>query len=122
MVVGSVLAILGYQLAGLGISARVYSLSIGIMRKDKLIDWALGKLSLERGLLIGAGVAGAGVAVLLFVVYQWINMGFGFNDAGMMRPAILGMTLLVLGAQTVFGAFFLSLLSMKVNTDSVSTN
>lgn len=47
MVVGSMLAMVGYQLAILGISARMYALSIGLFRHDLLIARGMRYLNLS---------------------------------------------------------------------------
>ena len=120
MVVGSMLAILGAQVAALGLSARLYARSIGLIRWDPLLSWGYHHLSLERGILAGSLVTVVGCGVLAAILAQWIAWGFSFQSAGMIRPALLGLTLVVLGVQTIFSAFFLSLLSMRRDTLSIS--
>ena len=114
------LAILGAQVAALGLSARLYARSIGLIRWDPLLSWGYHHLSLERGILAGSLVTVVGCGVLAAILAQWIVWGFSFQSAGMIRPALLGLTLVVLGVQTIFSAFFLSLLSMRRDTLSIS--
>jgi hypothetical protein len=121
MVVGSILSILGFQIVSLGISARLYALSIGILKRDDLISWGLRFLKLERGLMIGSIVAGAGFGILFGILVQWLVWGFN-NSGGMMGASILGMTLFVIGIQIIFGSFFNSLLSMRFPRDGNSNN
>jgi hypothetical protein len=45
---------------------------------------------------------------------NWITSNFGALSA--LRPALLASTLIVLGVQTIFSSFFLSLLSIKQAT------
>jgi hypothetical protein len=55
-----------------------------------------------------------GVALLLTMVVEWGQMGFGRMDyPHTMRWVIPGMTLTALGFQTVLSSFFVSILSMK---------
>lgn len=120
MVVGSILAVLGFQIASLGLSARIYALSIGLFRRDALITKGMNILSLEKGILLGSLTAGAGLAILASILIRWLM--WGFDSGGMLRPSLLAMTLVVIGVQAVFSSFFLSLLSMKLSRDSISNN
>ena len=50
------------------------------------------------------------------IAYQWVQSGFGPLDQ--IRPAILASVLMVLGVQTLFSAFFLSMLGIETQTNS----
>lgn len=113
MVVASLLALLGFQILNLGLYARMLAASRGILRDDRLFMWAERNFSLERGLAVGASVSGAGLALLVWVVFVWVSRDFSFGTDFFLRPALLGLTLVTMGTQTIFGAFFLSLLRMK---------
>ena len=116
MVVGSLLALLGTQVLALGVYGRTYALSIGVLRDDPIIIWGKEHLTLERGLLVGAGIVAIGIGLLVAILAMWISREFTFQPLrDMLRPGLLGLTLVVIGTQTVFSAFFLSLLAMKTN-------
>ena len=56
----------------------------------------------------------AGIALLGMTVLQWRARGFGAMDyAASLRTSIPGMTLTVLGFQTVLWSFFISILGLK---------
>jgi len=114
MILGSLLSLLGYQVITLGIYAKFYSLTSRFQEKDPIIQWLKGKFNLERGSVLGIIVFTLGLVINLFVLYQWIAVGFGGHTR--IREVILAMTLMVIGAQTVFSSFFMSILTMK-NTD-----
>ena len=119
MVVGSLLAILGFQVAALGVYGRMYALSIGLLNRDRFILWGMRYLTLERGLIGGSAALFTGFGLLLWILARWISRDFGFFESyGMLRPALLGMTLVVIGVQTIFSSFFLSLLSMRFEKPS----
>ena len=119
MVVGSLLAILGFQVAALGVYGRMYALSIGLPNRDRFILWGMRYLTLERGLIGGSAALFTGFGLLLWILARWISRDFGFFESyGMLRPALLGMTLVVIGVQTIFSSFFLSLLSMRFEKPS----
>ncbi|MDB4950368.1 MAG: hypothetical protein JWM27_3017 [Gemmatimonadetes bacterium] len=107
MFVGSALAILGLQLMLLGVYAKTYGLV-----HDRLVDRWIARFhlhySLERGVALGAGLFGLGLAVNVWILAGWVAAGQGVLFA--VRPAVLALTLMVLGAEVVFAAFFLSLL------------
>lgn len=114
MVVGSLLTLLGFQMLALGAYGRMYAYSIGILRDDPLISWGKRHLTLERGLVVGAGIAAGGIGLLVWVLASWISGEFGSHPSGtFLRPALLGLTLVLIGTQTLFSAFFTSLLAMK---------
>jgi glycosyltransferase involved in cell wall biosynthesis len=111
MILGSMLTILGYQVLSLGMYAKSYALSIGVLRQDSLL-YNLGRhYTLERGLWAGAIMFLVGFGVDSWILANWISSNFGALSAT--RPALLASTLIVLGVQTIFSSFFLSLLSIK---------
>lgn len=114
MVIGSLLAILGFQVAALGVYGRTLALSMGILHNDPLIRWGQRHLTLEKGLLAGALATAGGLSLLLWIVMRWVQLDFSFDATNVWRPALFGLTLVVIGAQTVFSSFFLSLLGMRI--------
>jgi UDP-N-acetylmuramyl pentapeptide phosphotransferase/UDP-N-acetylglucosamine-1-phosphate transferase len=59
----------------------------------------------------------AGAGVLLAVFVRWANAGFG--PLGDEYPTALGVTLFGLGVQTIFGSFFIGLLTMRTDREPV---
>ena len=112
MLLGSLLTILGTQVITTGLFAKVYSFEHHFDAQDPILRGLARHFNLERGLLLGLLVFLAGFALDLSVALRWIRSGFGELDA--MRQAIVGSTLLVVGAQVVFSSFFLSMLSVRV--------
>jgi glycosyltransferase involved in cell wall biosynthesis len=114
MVVGSLLTLLGFQVLALGAYGRMHAFSIGILRDDPLIFWAKRHLTLERGLMVGLGIVAMGMGLLMWILATWVSGGFSFQSTGnLLRPALLGLILVLIGTQTIFSAFFTSLLAMK---------
>ncbi len=101
MFLGSLCAILGTQVATLGIFAK---------SAHRPPPW----FTLERGLGVGSAIAVAGLAGNGYILTRWIASGFGPLDA--VRPAILALTLMVVGAQIFFSSFYLDLLRTAVPT------
>jgi hypothetical protein len=105
MFVASALAILGVQLVVLGLAAKAFAraeLHVGDRWLAFLDRW----FTLERGLLIGVAVLAGGIGVNAWILLDWLRAGRGALFA--VRPGLVGLTLLVVGAQLVFGSFFIS--------------
>jgi hypothetical protein len=113
MILGTLLTILGVQVITTGLFAKVYSFEHHFDQGDPLLKGLARHFNLERGLLLGLVVFLIGFAIDFAVALQWIRSGFGPLDA--LRPAILGSTLLAVGAQIIFSSFFLSMLSVQVS-------
>jgi hypothetical protein len=108
MFVGGAMAILGLQLVMLGIYAKTYALVHNAGPYDPWILRFNLLYSLERGVALGALLFAAGLMINAWILVSWLWSGAGVLFA--VRPAMLALTLMVLGAEIVFAAFFLSLL------------
>jgi hypothetical protein len=106
MFVASALAILGVQLVLFGLAAKTYARAELIDLEDRWLDFLDRRFTLERGLLLGAAHFAAGGAVNLWILMEWLDAGRTALFA--VRPALLGLTLLVVGAQVAFGSFLIS--------------
>ncbi len=108
MFVASALAILGVQLVVLGLAAKAFARKENIVREDRWLLLLDRWFSLERGLLAGLGLVAIGLVLNVKILLHWLAAGRGELFA--VRPALAGLTLLVVGAQVVFGSFFISVL------------
>ncbi|MDQ3898033.1 MAG: glycosyltransferase family 2 protein [Actinomycetota bacterium] len=103
----ALLAILGYQTLLFGVFARTCRPLAGDAVADRLQRWFERNYSLERGLIIGGALFLVGFVIDAAVLVHWLQQGLGPINS--LRPALLAMTLMMVGAQTGFAAFFLSL-------------
>jgi glycosyltransferase involved in cell wall biosynthesis len=111
MIVGSLLAVVGFNILNIGFFARVFALTEGFERNDRLLERLFRWLNLERGLIAGALLTLAGIAVNVWILADWVRLGFTFEAEGpRIRPALLALTLLILGVQVIFSSFFYSIL------------
>lgn len=108
MFVGGALTLLGLQLVLLGVYAKTWVLVHEPAFADRWIAWFHSRYTLERAVGLGALVFAVGLGINLWILWDWVASGRGVLFA--VRPAMLAMTLLLAGAELVFGAFFLSLL------------
>ncbi len=113
MLLGCLLVLLGYQTLWLGAYAKIHGWTSGLFPPDGLSRWLASRLSLERGILAGAGLLLAGLALNLWLVWAWAVRDFGpLEVTTTLRFALWGCLLMVLGVQTINASFFLSMLRM----------
>jgi glycosyltransferase involved in cell wall biosynthesis len=108
------LTLLGAQVVQLGVFARTYAFT-HFGESDSLLEPLRRRIHLEHGLLFGLGLILVGAGVLVAVFVRWANAGFG--ALGDEYPTALGVTLVGLGVQTIFGSFFIGLLTMRSRRD-----
>jgi glycosyltransferase involved in cell wall biosynthesis len=108
---GAAALILGYNLVLFDLFAKTFSMAAGFARREQWLRRWLPRFSLERGLLAGALLFLAGLGLEVKIVADWVASGYG--DLMAVRGVVIGMAALVLGAQTVFASFLLSLLLIK---------
>lgn len=111
MVFAAVLSILSYQLLHLGIYAHTFAVEQGFLKKDAFITFFQRHFSLERGILAGMLLFSIGLCINVLIFAEWFHNRFGALYR--IRESILAMTLLVIGLQTLFSSFFISLLSLR---------
>ena len=111
MLLGSLVTMLGYQIINLGLCARTYAITIGFEKHDKLIDFIAKYINLERGIILGFGIFLVGFFISLRMFIDWINGNFSSMDE--IRNIIFSMTILIVGVQTIFSSFFLSMLLVE---------
>lgn len=111
MFFASSLSILSYQILHLGIYAHTFALRQGFLRFDPLTLFFQRRFNLERGLILGGSIFLVGIVILIFIFIEWFLKHFGALYR--IRESIVAMTLLVIGIQTMFSSFFISLLFLE---------
>jgi glycosyltransferase involved in cell wall biosynthesis len=112
MVLGSLFAVLGYQIVNLGVYAKIFAVTHHFVLPGRLLTKSFQYFNLERGLLLGFFIFMLGFLTDFFILVKWISNGFGPLDK--VRLAILASTFIIIGAQTIFSSFFLSMLGLEV--------
>ena len=103
--------ILGYNLVLFDVLRRRYSMAAGFAHRGRWLRGLRRSFSLERGVLAGLLLLAAGAAIELEVVVDWVRSGYGALMA--VRQIVVGMALMVLGVQTVFASFLVSLMEVE---------
>jgi glycosyltransferase involved in cell wall biosynthesis len=106
--------IIGFQAAVFGIFARLYAMTAGFLPEDPGLRRRVRFAKLETGLVAGALLIVAGLALAVGAVFLWSHHSFGRLDyQEVLRIAIPGMVMLTVGLQTVFCSLFVSFLLLK---------
>jgi len=111
MILGSLLAILGFQVITLWLHAKIYVAIHGIDTPDNVTKLFLKYNSLEYGMLIGSVIFLAGAYLGLRIVLVWIKSGFA--ELFEIRNTILSSTFAIIGIQIIFASIFLSVLLLE---------
>jgi glycosyl transferase family 2 len=114
LVAAGAMVVIGFQLMLFWLFTQVYAGSEGFLPHEPGVQRLLGKLSLERGLVLGGIVGLAGLVGLIFSLTYWQANKFGaLNYEHALRLMVPSVTALVVSCQLIFGGFFLSILGIK---------
>ena len=121
LVAASAMVVIGFQAVLFWLFTQVYAGSEGFLPEEPKVQRLLAKLSLERGLLLGAAIGAAGLAGLIFSVLYWNGQKFShLNYEHSLRLMIPSVTALIVSCQVILGTFFLSILGIKHTRHPVS--
>jgi hypothetical protein len=114
LLVAGLACLLGYQLVVFALFTKVFAISEGFQPMPGYLDRLFRVVSLELGIAVGAVLTLAGLGALVAATWSWRDIGFGQLDPRLtMRQVIPGAVLLVIGIQTIFSSFFLSVLGIR---------
>jgi glycosyltransferase involved in cell wall biosynthesis len=114
LMVASLAVICGYQSAQFAIFTRMFAVSERLLPASGVTRWIFSAFDLEKGLASGLGGLLAGLALIGVAANAWRQAGFGPLDYSQtMRLVIPGVTLAVIGFQTILASFFLSVLGLR---------
>jgi glycosyltransferase involved in cell wall biosynthesis len=112
MFVGSLLALLGFQVVCMGFFARVFSLSSHIDEtRDRVVTFFSRAFRMEHGLLVGGVIFMLGLINFAVVLAMWLSGRLEIEHS--IRLSILALTFSVIGAQAMFASFFVSMMVIK---------
>ncbi len=110
MVAGSLLTIVGYQVASLGVFAAVAGDPIRAPT-DPVTTFVRERLRLEHGAVGGIALAGAGGTYAAYLLAGWAASGF--SELPLVMADVAAFTAIVLGVLTVFESFFMSVVATE---------
>ncbi len=118
MIAGSLLAIVGTQVLGLGLCAHAYGRYF-MGEREAWFDRMRARYRLEHGLVLGGLILLCGLVIAMTILAIWADRGFGALSEE--RLAVAAATLITVGLQVVFSSFLLSILGLR-RRDSDSTD
>jgi len=106
--------LLGFQAIAFAVFTKMFAISEGLLPADATLDRLFRYATLEVGLLAGAASVLAGLGTSVYAVGLWKSKDFGVLDYSQtMRVVIPAALFLILGVQTAFASFFLSVLGLR---------
>ena len=107
--------IVGFQLIAFAFYTKIFAITAGLLPEDPKFMHLFKYFTLEKGISIGLLVLAAGLGILLHAVWLWKQTLFGPLPSmeENLRHLIPAATLILLGVQSVFSCFFLSVLGLK---------
>lgn len=114
LVYAAAFVLLGFQAIAFAVFTKLFAISEGLLPPDPLLDRLFRYITLEVGLLAGAAMVLGGLGTSIYAVGFWEARHFGALDyPHTMRIVIPAALFLILGVQTVFSSFFLSVLGLR---------
>lgn len=113
LILGAMLVVVGYQALTIGIAARIFAIAEEIGPPAPHFRALFGYFTLERGLVAGLALAGAGGLVIAALAWLALTRGFAPESTGQtIRALVVGATCVTLGTQTMLMSFFYSMLGV----------
>jgi len=110
MFLSSLLIIIGYQLMFFAIFAKTYAIT-HLNEKDLLFEKLYKYITIEKAGTTGIILGALGILIFLYIFIKWVGSGFGSLDE--VKNSIVALTLIVIGLQTIFSSFMLSILGIE---------
>lgn len=117
MFVASLLTIVGFQVLLTGFYAKAYAYTHRFAPDDVMIQRFYRYFNLEEWLVAGFLVFLVGLAIDAWIFWTWVQ--HNYRDLFAVRPALLALTLMVIGLQLMFSSFLLSILN--INSETVTS-
>jgi hypothetical protein len=109
MALGTALVSTGHLCLVFSMAAMLVGIRHGYRRPTRLLRWLYWASKLEHMLVAAVLLGASGLALLGVVVASWAALGFG--QLGMQRQVSVAAALIILGVQTFFGGFLLSVVA-----------
>jgi glycosyltransferase involved in cell wall biosynthesis len=114
LLLAGMMIIVGFQVLFFGLFTKLYCVAHGLLPDNAQLRRWLALFSLERGIVAGLLIAAFGLGFLAAAILKWRAAGFGIiSYPESLRLVIPAVTCLMLGMQTLFSSFFLSILELK---------
>lgn len=109
MFVSALLIIIGYQLVIFSLFAKTYA--IAHLGDKPIFDKLYRYITIEKAGIAGILMGILGIIIYAVIFFKWVNSGFG--QLLEVRNSIIALTLVIIGIQTIFSSFMLSILGIE---------
>jgi len=114
LLLASALIVLGYQAVTFAVFTKIFAIEQKLLPQDPTFTVLFRYVTLEWGLVAGILLFLLGLVLSGWAAVDWASHSFGdLVPAVSMRLFIPGLTAVILGAQTIFSSFFLSILGLN---------
>jgi glycosyltransferase involved in cell wall biosynthesis len=110
----AVMVMVGYQLVIFGSFSKIYAIT-HLGDHDPFLESLFKKITVEIAGIIGIVISGIGAVIYIYILVKWLSSGFGTLNE--IKNAVVALTFVVIGIQTLFSGFMLSILGIKENKD-----
>ena len=104
------LIVMGYQLMIFALFAKTYAVT-HLGEDSATVSLVNRFLSIERAGLIGVVFSLVGFVLGVMIIVKWVGSGFG--ELSEIKLGLVALTLFIVGVQTVFSSFMLSILGIR---------
>lgn len=106
--------VIGYQTVTFAVFTKIFAITEGLLPEDPRLNALFRQIKLETGIVAGALLFVAGLALSIYAFSSWSATSFGPLDPSVtLRLVIPAATLIMIGLQTILSSFFLSILGLK---------
>lgn len=106
----SLIILTGYQIMFFGGFSKIYAIT-HLGDKNSFLEKLFKYITIEKAGFIGLLITLIGSIIYLYIFIKWINTGYGSLNE--IKNSIIALTFIILGIQTFFSAFMLSILGIK---------
>ena len=107
--------VVGFQLVAFAFYTKVFAIAEGLLPADPKLTRVFKIFTLEKGIVVGLLILLAGLVMFARALWLWQQANFGLlpSTEENLRRLIPAATLMLLGVQSIFSSFFMSVLGLK---------
>jgi hypothetical protein len=107
--------VVGFQLVAFAFYTKVFAIAEGLLPEDPKLSRVFKTFTLEKGIVAGLLILLAGLVMFGRALWLWKQANFGLlpSTEENLRRLIPAATLMLLGIQSIFSSFFMSVLGLK---------
>jgi glycosyltransferase involved in cell wall biosynthesis len=111
----STLVVAGFQAILFSLLSRMYAIQEGLYPKKASDETYSSLITLERGLVAGAGILLVGLFIALYAVWEWKRRAFGLLETEWIARLVIPSSVAIsLGIEIMLFSFLLSTFGLKV--------